>query len=231
MTQPEEHPRNLGTLYTDGETQAILHKIKGVDGKEFVEEPFSDGACLISENTRYSLLSLLNIIENPDGTIHTVPTSHGLAVKHPYRKAEEMAKNVFSLFKEDKNGIMVQASSWVQRNFNNQAQADASRDAATIGMGVVLQAFHMEIGPQFIDRVKKLDPQVLASVFKNGILASENKTIFGRIKSTQIPEFQANLNEVLSALAHYITYNNSMMVGAVEMYKVIDTMWDFLKKD
>lgn len=229
MTQPEQ-PRNLGTLYTGGETPIILHKIKGVDGRKFAEEPFSDGACFIGENTRFSLLGLLNIVENHDGTIQAVP-SLGSAVKHPYRKAEEVAKNVFSLFKDVEGGMLTQASDWVQRSFSNQPQADNLRDAATIGMGVVLQAFHIEMGPELIDRVKKLDPQILASVFKNGISVTENKTIFGRIKNTQIPEFQVNLNEVISSLGHYVTHNNSMVVGAVEMYRVIDTLWDFLKKE
>lgn len=229
MTQPEK-PRNLGTLYDD-KKPVVIHPIKDLEGKEFVEEPFPDGACLIGEDTRVIILSALNIVENADGTIQTVP-SRGFAVKHPYTKAVEITNNIFSLFKDIDGGMMDQASSWTKRTFNNQPQADSLRDAATVGMGVVLTAFHTEVGPEFIDKAKKLNPDVLTSVFRNGASVNDNKTIFGRMMNIeQIPEFQINLNGILSELGHYVTYPNTMMLGAVEMYRVIDTMWDFLKKD
>lgn len=189
------------------------------------EDSHPEGVPIISGKTIGSLETLYCM--NPDQLINRTI--------YPYPRGLEIAASYMSFFQqgEKENGMFYQTCIYLDSSY--PLPLIQLKDAATVGIAVVIKAFHTQYGERFIENLRQSEPAQLMKAYgkpKGSFLG--RAAIIDRLRSTSgIPEYQANLCVFLDSYrASYVPsiVEEAFMDGSITAYNVIATLWPHLSR-
>lgn len=217
-----ESPKGL-----DEKTRKEL-EAKYPDGFSMPEEDSLPDEAFISQATTDKLMEQFGM--NIDHTTRQVVWGITGEYIPPYTTGKEMAEEYLELFKpEDPSdeGLLHQIGSWLDRSYTGDSKS-ANKDGASVGMAVVLKAFHLEKGPEFIDRMRSVPMEEFVFAFEDFGSAKNKTTLIDRVNSAKkIPLTQPFLRGFTERFFDEVPMARSGAVrdGAEVMFHVINSSW------
>jgi hypothetical protein len=161
-----------------------------------------------------------------------------------YGNAYAMAENYFSKLSEDSDNtgtksIVTQIGHWLNKTFLRVRDSENYgnlQDGAAIGTFLVMKAFDIEMGPSFVESLKKVDPKEieLATNDVGGRLKNNMSIIEKSLSNLKIPDEQIFLDEFI---CNFISgnYLSAMMTsqaqsGAIFAFNVLEKLWPKLQE-
>lgn len=205
------------------------------------ENNHANGPYFITESTCNVIRKQLNLDLHPK-SFAVRPADQTLS--NPFQLGLDLAQsyNEYLRNKEssptNKNGIHYQICQWLdkygdnERSAQQQRQIAMAKNAAYIGVAVMINAFQVEWGYDFLDRLKEIEPSRLLKAFdKYPVGFTKNLAISERGQNIKrIPKHQAFLRELVENISDasgpLSTYIED---GAAAMYGVMEEIWPSLK--
>lgn len=204
----------------------------------FNEDLSQEGPAFITRVTCEAVCTELNV--------HYDPTTRSIMQKikgdlggNLYDSGITMAQEYFQYFKEGTDpqvhGILQQIYNWLDKYSGEKnspkVQAAFLKNVASVGITIVTNAFHRQVGPEFLDRLKAADPGKLLKAFTDFKGDFPNDlTIIERVRSSKlIPRSQVFLNSLVTQLSQEFPFHPVLEDGAATMYNVINELWPSLK--
>ncbi len=202
--------RDKGLTSTEKEQlQAVAQKQRPPE----MDEAFN-GPIMISEQTYLTVYDhLFNSLE-----------------ESPYYVALQDATEYFEWFSGPKSKLANNISSWLNRynQLNDIGNLiPISKDNASIGIGLVINAFSVQYGPEFMDGLKEANPQVVMREFDLAAAnMPANASAMDRAQSKyKIPEDQIYLRRLVGDMMHNCALPQVVQDGANVMYGVVEKLW------
>jgi hypothetical protein len=105
------------------------------------------------------------------------------------------------------------------------------KNSASVGIAVVINAFHRQIGPEFLDRLKTAHPGQLLKAFDEvDATFPDQLAIIERVKNPNLMQAsQVLLSPLVTQLSRQSPCHPVAEYGAMAMYHVINKLWPSLK--
>lgn len=198
------------------------------ESRQEQQEP--QGLPLIDETVFQQLLRRYNM----DGSYEVSRSVNGYeseTVTHPRQRGFEIAENTFGFIATVENeGFLENLDDWLGRNFD----FSDIKNRAAVGAGMMLDAFSLQFGGDFLPAVGTLEANVWGSAFKKfDATSKERQSIVKAAKhARRLPPYQVNLTTFLGRYTTDYVYDvneeSAVKQGAWAMYGVLDTVWEHL---
>lgn len=202
-----------------------------------------EGPSFITEKTRQKLLEEYGMTS--DITSNGILQSLGVQVPKPYIKALEITREYLEWFKNASNGKSTgqfynYVSGWLEKTvLSIQPQMVSTMvDASAIGMIMVVKAFHIECGPEFMDNLlanqnKSIYRDTQFAFDDSFRRAEKTLSVLDRVdRKFKIPEYQVHLRSFANQfITQCAPVEPPVEEGVHEMYHVVDKMWPYLKPE
>lgn len=161
------------------------------------------------------------------------PLQFGLALAQSYYECLQNQESSPT----NKHGIHYQIGQWLNKYNDNelsrreQRQIAMAKNAAYIGIAIVITAFQEEWGYDFIDRLKEIDSSKIFKAFERyPVGLNKNLTITERGENIKpIPKHQAFLRELVEHVSDTSGVLGTYVEdGAAAAYGVIEEIWPSL---
>lgn len=139
-----------------------------------------------------------------------------------FTAAMQIAGEEFAILYKDAGNFMNATAGWVTRNYENPDQGNC----ASMGIALVLKAFHLQAGPNFIDQLATLNVKALMTQYDLTGRTDERRSIILQSHSPiTIPPFQFNLKYCVDKLAAYSPDPLAVSDGANAVYNALGKCW------
>ncbi|MBI2022036.1 hypothetical protein HYS93_04140 [Candidatus Daviesbacteria bacterium] len=199
----------------------------------------STGAPFIGENTYLKLRDLF-FLDIGNRSRRIVSDLTDTNVRGPYNRGLDIANSYLEYLScgADRNGTFYQIGAWLDKVYQAHPQSPMLKDAAAVGMGIVLSAFHIELstanlerGGKFMGNLRIAQPgEMMRILDSQNTHFIERVSIIDRIRhSMNIPEHQVYLGAFLTEfIIDHAPIESAVEDGAAAMYSVIDKLWPSL---
>lgn len=218
------------------ERQGVKTLAAQVKRGEF-EVNLGDGLPFITEKTYAMLVEEFNLASvdvqvNNDGT---AVCSNGSPAPYMHCvKASEMYAQHFGDTLSN-GGFLYQIGTWMDNVYRGAEQEIVLKNAAFAGASFVLRAFHVQCGPEILDKLKETSPKDLLAAFStNASPLNQRLSVVDRARNVKkIPTHQVFLNTALDQTVNvpyiYPLAGYAFNDGAFCMYDVLQNLWPKIK--
>lgn len=190
------------------------------------DEDLPTGFPFVTEKVADQMSQTLNIPPY-DKYVQYQSTKYFPELTHPFYRALQIAEDMFSQFTTDnRTGLTDRVKEWAEKKFG---QGDAVCNSAVAGAAVVLKTFHVMLGPDFIDAVKKIPPKAMIESFADRNSFVDEVTLIGITANRKmIPEHQNFLKSMVNQFILYAPYETGVEAGAFRMYSFLEDNWRYI---
>lgn len=187
------------------------------------------GIPLITEDTKKALVSCLNLTYDPFRPVDlsVTPKDDGTSNYIPYFLAALTTKEEVAFLRQNEGGVFVDATkTWLMSNYVGPGQANLA-NCATVGMGVVLKALHLQLGDVYIERITSLKKEDLASAYSSLTQTANERRylLLGASLDPLIPDYQIELQSCIDKVALTAPDFFHCQEGAGVVYRVLSNLW------